>query len=56
MAQQLRTLAALVQDLGLIPSIHIVFLKCLLLPSVGARHARGTHTFTQIKHSHTQVF
>jgi hypothetical protein len=53
MAQWLRTLAALTEDLGLVPSAHMVVynhlklqfqgIRCPLLNFVGTMHAGDTH-------------
>ena len=53
-AQWLRALAALVEDLGSVPSTHTVCnpIWCILLASMGIRHACSAHTYMQSTHTH----
>lgn len=53
MTQQLRTLVALVKDLGLSPSTHVVTQKiCHLISRESKRHT-WSHTHIRIKHYYT---
>lgn len=64
-AQQLRTLAALIEDLGLVPSTHMLApngmllqfqgIRCLSLACQGIRHTHGEQTYIQTKHSHAET-
>ena len=63
MAQKLRALAVLAEDLGSVPSSHTVPHNCLLTPVSGnakpsfdfCRHCTHViHLYMQVKHSHAE--